>query len=119
VGQTSPPQTISCGAATSAIIVVDDTAHRPVGVITESNVDHWPAIGNDPNEPQSADISPNAPLSAESAASVRDAAMAMLLHHGVRYLPVVNDGRLVGIVSVHDLWPQLAPTTETRCDHDK
>lgn len=38
-------------------------------------------------------------LSAGSAASVRDAAIAVL-SRGVRYLPVVEDGTLVGLVAV-------------------
>ena len=38
-------------------------------------------------------------LSAASAASVRDAAIAVL-SRGVRYLPVVEDGTLVGLVAL-------------------
>jgi hypothetical protein len=38
-------------------------------------------------------------LSAASAASVRDAAIAVI-SHGVRYLPVVEDGTLVGVVAL-------------------
>ena len=38
-------------------------------------------------------------LSAASAASVRDAAIAVL-SRGVRYLPVVEDGTLVGVVAL-------------------
>jgi|tagenome__1003787_1003787.scaffolds.fasta_scaffold20973491_3 hypothetical protein len=38
-------------------------------------------------------------LSAASAASVRDAAIAVL-SRGVRYLPVVEDGMLVGLVAL-------------------
>jgi hypothetical protein len=41
-------------------------------------------------------------LSPESAASVRAAAFAVL-RLGVRYLPVVDDGILVGLVAVGDL----------------
>ena len=40
-----------------------------------------------------------APLSPASAASVREAAMAVL-SRGVRYLPVVEDGTLVGLVAL-------------------
>jgi CBS-domain-containing membrane protein len=39
------------------------------------------------------------PLSEESAASVRAAALA-IVRHGVRYLPIVDDGTLVGIVAI-------------------
>ena len=44
------------------------------------------------------DSSMDLPLSVESAFSVRKAAIA-IRYHGVRYLPVVDDGRLVGIVA--------------------
>jgi CBS domain-containing protein len=99
-----------------AIVVVDDSAQEPVGVITDSDVDRALALGHAPDGPRVSDISPRAPLSVDSAASVRDAAIAML-HHGVRYLPVVDDGRLVGVVSLRDMWQQLPRTKATRCDH--
>ena len=88
------------------IVVVDDMTQEPVGVITENNVDRALALGYDLNEVRVGDISPKAPLNVESAASVTDAAMAMLCH-GVRYLPVVDQGRLVGIVCLRDLRRQL------------
>jgi CBS domain-containing protein len=89
------------------IVVVDDEeSQEPIGVITENDVDRALALGYDLNEVRVADISPKAPLSVESAASVRDAAMAMLCH-GIRYLPVVDQGRLVGVVCLGDLRRQL------------
>jgi CBS-domain-containing membrane protein len=54
-----------------------------------------------------------APLSVESAASVRDATTAMLCH-GVRYLPVVDQGRLVAVVCLHDLRQHLPRPGPTR-----
>jgi hypothetical protein len=47
-------------------------------------------------------------LSAASAASVRDAAIAVL-SRGVRYLPVVEDGTLVGLVAVAGAPQPVAP----------
>lgn len=44
------------------------------------------------------DIAADLQLTAESALSVRDAAIA-IMYHGVSHLPVVDDGRLVGIVA--------------------
>jgi hypothetical protein len=44
------------------------------------------------------------PLSGESAASVRDAAYA-IVRNRVRYLPIVEDGTLVGVLAVGDLGP--------------
>jgi CBS domain-containing protein len=45
------------------------------------------------------DAGRGAPLSIESAASVRDAAKAVLLH-GARYLPIVENGTLVGVCCI-------------------
>jgi hypothetical protein len=47
-------------------------------------------------------------LSAASAASVRDAAIAVL-SRGVRYLPVVEDGTLVGLVAIARAPEPVAP----------
>jgi hypothetical protein len=52
-------------------------------------------------------------LSAASAASVRDAAIAVL-SRGVRYLPVVEDGTLVGLVAVSQA---VAPEPTTARTH--
>ena len=47
------------------------------------------------------DIPMDLPLSVESAFSVREAAIA-IRYHGVKYLPVVDAGRLVGIVAFRE-----------------
>jgi hypothetical protein len=47
------------------------------------------------------DIFVDVPLSVESAVSVREAAIA-IRYHGVRYLPVVDGGRLVGVVAFRE-----------------
>ena len=47
------------------------------------------------------DIGMDLQLSVESARSVRDAAIA-IRYHGASYLPVVDDGRLVGIVAFRE-----------------
>jgi CBS domain-containing protein len=66
-----------------AIVVVDDPEpHEPIGVITENDVDRAQALGHDLNEVRVGDILPKAPLSVESAASIRDATTAMLRHRG-------------------------------------
>lgn len=51
-------------------------------------------------------LAPEQPLVAESIASVRQAAIAVV-RHGVPYLTVVDDGTLVGIVAVSRLGPPL------------
>jgi CBS domain-containing protein len=87
----------------AAIVVLDDhEPRRPVGVLAEGDVVAAVADGEDPNEACVADIVVKQPLSVESAASVREAALAMLTN-GVKYLPVVDGERLVGIVAVRDV----------------
>jgi CBS-domain-containing membrane protein len=53
------------------------------------------------NDHRVSDISTDRPLSVESALSVREAAIA-IRYHGVQYLPVVDAGRLVGIVAFRE-----------------
>lgn len=53
------------------------------------------------NDHQMGDICRDLPLSVETAHSVREAAIA-IKYHGVKYLPVVDDGRLVGIVAFQE-----------------
>ncbi len=53
------------------------------------------------NEHRVSDISLDRPLSVESALSVREAAIA-IRYHAVKYLPVVDAGRLVGIVAFRE-----------------
>jgi CBS domain-containing protein len=71
------------------------------------------AIGIDgprrrPRRPQA-----RGPLSRESEASVREGAVAVVCH-GVRYLPIVDDGLLVGIVPVAELALLCAPPPRRR-----
>lgn len=51
------------------------------------------------------DVFISLPLSVESARSVRDAAIA-IRYHGVKYLPVVDGGCLVGVVAFREEPPQ-------------
>ena len=61
------------------------------------------------------DISADLPLSPESAVSVSDAAIA-IRYHGARYLPVVDDGRLVGIVAFREQYPAPHGDPDPRSD---
>lgn len=43
------------------------------------------------------------PITTEPNQNVGDLSM-MMLHKGVQQLPVIDEGKLVGLVTVHDLW---------------
>jgi hypothetical protein len=55
-------------------------------------------------------------LSAASAASVRDAAIA-IVSRGVRYLPVLEDGTLVGLVAIGPAPQPVAPAATAEHGH--
>ena len=83
------------------------------------------AVIDVPQEPirhdnRACDICMDLPLSVESARSVRDAAIA-IRYHGARYLPVVDDGCLVGIVAFREQHPaphgDPDPGPDTRPGH--
>ncbi len=57
------------------------------------------------HDDEASDIPPDLPLSVESARSVRQASIA-IRYHGVRYLPVLDDGCLVGIVAFREELPR-------------
>jgi hypothetical protein len=61
------------------------------------------------NDYRVGDVFTGLPLSVESARSVQQAAIA-IRYHGVKYLPVVDDGCLVGVVAFREEpWPRSDP----------
>ncbi len=82
-----------------SVVVID--GDKPVGILTERDLVRLAAAGADTGasvsewmtgEPDS--VAPDAEVSS---------AFASLSEHGYRHIPVVDDGRLVGIVSMRDL----------------
>jgi hypothetical protein len=67
------------------------------------------------NDHRVSDVRLAPPLSVQSAASVRDAAIAIRFH-GVKHLPIVDDGCLVGIVAVREDPPQPPSPSDIRSD---
>jgi CBS domain-containing protein len=79
-----------------------------------------PALEAEPHDAQVTDLTEHrrraesgTRLSAASAASVRDAAIAVL-SRGVQYLPVVEDGTLVGLVAFARAPQPVAPCSPAR-----
>ena len=100
-------ETLLVGAAqrmrdtgSGSIIVVDGT--KPIGILTERDLLRAAAAGHDPNTEQVAlwmTANPDTLSPEEEAGS----AWASLTHRHYRHLPVVEDGELVGVVSIRDL----------------
>ena len=87
---------------------------RVLGIITERDVTNAVALDLDPRLTPVDEVMTQHPLVASPDDDARMVAMQML-EHGIRHLPVVDDHRLLGMMSARDLlvleiWqPTLGP----------
>ena len=93
---------------TTALMVVDTQTGQPTGIITEADVAHAIADGQDVN-----DIWVDAVMTTRPAvittASIRDAATIMTARH-FRHLPVAGDAGLLGMIDIIDVCRALINT---------
>ncbi len=85
----------------SALVVVDD-ADRPIALITEADLLRAVAHGADTGRERISDWMNREPPTVSSDTVVMEAVEIMVTTAN-RHLPVVSDGRLVGIVAMSDL----------------
>jgi citrate synthase len=83
-----------------SVIVVD--GERPIGILTERDLVRLGASGGSAAETKVAEWMTADPDCVAPTVSVLDA-FANLSDHGYRHMPVVEDDRLVGVVSMRDL----------------
>jgi CBS domain-containing protein len=88
-------------------VVVSDEAQRPLGVVTDRDlVRRVVAPGRDPEKTRARDV-----MSAEVAtASIHERlprVIEIMRGRGVRRLPLVEDGKVVGIVTLDDIVAEL------------
>jgi CBS domain-containing protein len=83
----------------SALVIEDD---RPTGIFTERDVLRALASDFDAAHHPVADWMTHDPVTADVSADVRTA-RNLMLDGGFRHLPVLESGRLVGIVSLRDI----------------
>jgi citrate synthase len=83
-----------------AVVVVD--GDRPIGILTERDIVRMAAAGASSAQPKVADFMTPDPDCVAPDLSVQDA-LASLNERSYRHIPVVEDGALVGIVSLRDL----------------
>jgi CBS domain-containing protein len=87
--------------ASAVVVTTDDEAHQPIAVITEADITRVVADGRDVNEvrieemigPEPVTVRPNTPVIA---------AAELMMSARIRHLPVVEDGRLIGMVDITD-----------------
>jgi CBS domain-containing protein len=86
---------------TAVVVTTDDESRRPIGIITETDITQAVADGKSLDDSRMNELMGSEPLTAPPGMTVNDAA-ALMLNAGIRHLPVVDDGRLVGIVDISD-----------------
>jgi CBS domain-containing protein len=89
-------------AGDTALVVVEDEADlRPVAVITDTDIAAAVADGKDPNDIRISDLPAREPITVQSEETAAAAANLMVASR-IRHLPVVDGGRLVGMVDIVD-----------------
>jgi CBS domain-containing protein len=94
-------------AGVTALVVVDDNqAKRPVGIITEADIVQAVADGKDLSDLRIRALITTHPTVINPATSIRDAARSMMTGH-FRHLPVVGEAGLIGMVDITDVCAAL------------
>jgi CBS domain-containing protein len=97
---------------TALVVTTDDGEHRPVAIVTDTDIAQAVADGRDVEETRITDLGSTPPVTVEAGTPVVEAARTMLLLR-IQHLPVVEGGRLVGIIDMSDACRSLlegAPT---------
>ncbi|MDQ1695141.1 MAG: hypothetical protein QOJ03_494 [Frankiaceae bacterium] len=89
-------------AGETALVVVNDAEQRtPLAVITDTDLAQAIADGRDPNEVRVSDLVHREPIAVTPDTPLVRAAQVMV-SSGIRHLPVVEQGRLLGMVDISD-----------------
>jgi citrate synthase len=83
-------------------VVVTDAEDRAIGILTERDMIRIGAAGSDASTAKVSEWMTPEPDTVPSTMLARDA-FASIAEHGYRHIPVVDDNRLTGIVSIRDL----------------
>ncbi len=85
---------------TGSVVIVE--GGEIVGIVTERDILRTVATGKDVSTVVVGDIMTHEVIATTSDTSVRDAARTMA-QHWIRHLPVIDGGRLVGMISQRDV----------------
>jgi CBS domain-containing protein len=86
---------------TAVVVTTDDESRRPISIITETDITRAVADGKNLNDSRIDELIGPEPITAQPGTTVNDAA-ARMLSARIRHLPVVEEGRLVGMIDVSD-----------------
>ncbi|MCP4035708.1 MAG: CBS domain-containing protein [bacterium] len=103
-----------CEAGVGAVLVVENDALR--GVFSERDLlTRVVGQGRDPATTSVGSVSSDDVVSVGRDASLRECASTLQVH-GVRHLPVTNDGKPVGVISARDFFEKVTGELETLID---
>jgi CBS domain-containing protein len=88
--------------ATALVVVDDEQAKRPIGLITEADIVEAVAADKDLHGLKIRDLMTSAPVVATAETSLYDAARTMVTRH-FRHLPVVAASSLTGMVGIGEV----------------
>lgn len=91
---------------TAVVVTTDDENREPLAVITTTDIAQAVADGKDVNDVRIEELVGPKPVTAQPTMTVNEAT-AVMLAEGIRHLPVVEDGRLVGIFDITDACREL------------
>jgi CBS domain-containing protein len=95
-------------AGTTALLVADTQTGQPTGMITETDIAHAIADGNEVNDVWVDAVMTTRPALATTT-SIKDAAEIMTARH-LRHLPVIGDTGLLGVADIIDVCRALINT---------
>jgi CBS domain-containing protein len=93
-------------AGATALMVVDPQTSQPRGIITEADIARVVADGKNVNDVRIHDLMTEEPTVIKATTGIRSAARMMTNGH-FRHLPVVDDGKLIGMVDISDVCAAL------------
>lgn len=98
-----------------AVLVIDDD--NVVGILSERDcIQKLDLKGNSPRETSVKDIMTTRVLYVEGGQSV-DECVALMIDKNIRHLPVYDDGKLIGIISVRDALRELVDYQKFMISH--
>jgi CBS domain-containing protein len=98
---------------TGSLLITEDG--RLTGIITERDVLRAVALGADPDRSSVDEVMTSEPFTVPPDMSLQEAAREMAVRW-IRHLPVVDDGRLLGVVSMRDVTGVFAAMAPGRVD---
>jgi CBS domain-containing protein len=85
--------------ASALVVTTDDAARLPLAIVTDADIAQVVADGLDVERTRIIDLVQRTPVTAGPETPITEAAELMLTN-GVKHLPIVDDGQLVGLLDI-------------------